>query len=91
MSNRNAKEITVRYRIATDYECNPEEWWAALADHGGGAFAEPINELIRNDVLVVDQDQRDQLVSHFSSLPGWHTGQPHAPHPVTVTEIAEPS
>lgn len=76
------------YKIKVDYENNAEEFWAALADHGGGSFSEPINALLRDEEIVVNAEQRDQLLSHFRTIPGW--ADPEAPayarHPVIVTE-----
>lgn len=80
-----------KYRIAVDEENNAEEWWDAVRDGIGGSFDGPIRQLLSGDEVVVDQEQRDQLLSHFRRLPGW--AAPDAPdyarHPITVTEIDE--
>jgi hypothetical protein len=75
-----------RYEIRVDEENNAEEFWQEVGNHGGGSFAEPIDALLRDGAVTVTKEERDQLLSHFRTLPGWKGGPAHAPHPVTVNE-----
>lgn len=79
-------EPTVDYLIRVDEENNAEEFWQAVGDNGGGTFAEPLNTLLRDGRLTVTAQQRDQILSHLRTLPGWDGGPVHAPHPVIVVE-----
>jgi len=79
-----------KFEFVVDEENNAEEFWDALADHGGGGFSEPIDVLLRDNRVVVENDAaRDALLSWMRSMPGWEGGPAHAPHPVTVNEVIE--
>lgn len=57
------------YEILVDEENTAEEFWDAVADHGGGSF--PINTLLNCGRVIVTAEERDQLLSHFRTMPGW--------------------
>lgn len=82
---RKERREMAKYEIRFDFENNSEEFYDALRDTVG-SFAEPVRELFENDSIVVDAEQRDQLMSHFRRLPGWNGGPSHAPHPLIVRE-----
>lgn len=74
-------------RVSVDLECNPEEFWQAVGDNGGGSFSDPVAELLRGNALELSQIEWDQLRSWMSKFAGWNTEIEHAPHPVVVSEI----
>ena len=75
-------------KIVVDYQCNCEEFWGAVQDSlCGGTYDEPVQALLSDDEVAVTEDERDQLLSHLATFPGWDTGDARAPHPVCVVDV----
>ena len=78
-----------KFEIIVDDENNAEEFWDAIASHGGGAFAKPINALLRGNMVTVTAEEKDQLLSHLSGFAGWSSPEApeYASQPVFVRKV----
>jgi hypothetical protein len=78
--------------IQVDYENNAEAWWdaaRALASSGRNpTFTRILNALELHDEAgeAVLRGELDSFLAAASELPGWDSGQRHAPHPITWDE-----
>ena len=78
------------FRIAVDQENGNEAFWECYHDEvGGGSYSDAMARLSLDEFLIVTAAERDQLLSHFKTFPGWNDPEAptYAPHPLTVTEI----
>lgn len=80
--------MTTKFRIGIDRDNNTDEFWNALrgavARNDHPLLAEPLLKIVSDEELLVDADQRDQIISCLKRLPGWPGV---APHPVTIHEV----
>jgi hypothetical protein len=74
--------------IKVDYENNAEAWWdaaRALANSGRDpTFTRILNAMERSDEASdnVLRGEIDSFLAAASDLPGWESGQRHAPNPI---------
>lgn len=73
--------------VATDFECNPEDFWNAI--HRLKGEGNPLAKIVLNDRIVVTGEEAEEIKSFVESIDGWDDPQnpEHAPYPVIFNNV----
>lgn len=74
--------------VATDFECNPEDFWNAI--HRLSGEGNTLADLVLNDRIVVTAEEAEEIKSFVESIEeGWDDPQnpEYAPYPVIFNDV----
>jgi len=72
-------------RLAIDFENSAQNWW----ENGGRELWESLSEGFEDSSVVLDESVAGSWIAEAERVEGWQDGPEYAPHPITITPVAE--